>query len=127
MAIDPRLLAKFKRRAPLIVTQDHLDKAMFLFAPEDHDEVASQIQPLLKAELIARKVDALPEIKFKDPANPGLHELTVQRLNNLIAENGKLTDTVQAHEVAIANLEAERDSLQSEVALQKQLPTNTKV
>ena len=113
---DAALLAKFKRRAPLIATQEHLDKAMFTFPVEHHEEIAAQIQPLLTKEIIARKVDALPELKIKDPEAPTLQELTVQRLNNMAATIEELTARQKPLEDEVVVLKAEKEAHASTIA-----------
>ncbi len=94
--INLSLLGKFRRRAPLMQSQVHLDKAMALFPMEHHEEIAAVIQPLLKKPITARKVGPV-ELKPKDPENPTLHESTVQRLNNQAA----LIETLKAENAAL--------------------------
>ena len=106
--INAALLAKFKRRAPHISTQGHLDKVMRAFPVELHDDIAAHVQPLLKGGLTARKVESVPELKPKDPENPTLQERTAQRLNAKDESARILTAQVES-------IRAERDALQARV------------
>jgi hypothetical protein len=106
--IDAAKLSKFKRRAPKIATQTHLDKCMLGFPVEHHDEIATQLQPLLKEKLIARKVESLPELKPQNPEAPTLHESTVMRLN-------KQQEIVAGLEAQIKELKAENTQLREKL------------
>jgi hypothetical protein len=107
--IDAARLAKFKRRAKTITSQDHLDKAMFSFPVEHHDEIAAAIQPLLSRNrgLTARKVKSMPQIEFKDSENPTLHESTVARLNSMATTVQEQAAKIQDYEKMISELQAE--------------------
>lgn len=111
--ISPSLLAKFRRRAPLMQSQSHLDRAMALFAVEDHEEIATIVQPLLTKPITARKVEPV-ELKPKDPENPTLQESTVQRLNLAAEAHLELATVKKSMEERIAELEGIVESLKSE-------------
>jgi hypothetical protein len=113
--IDAQRLAKFKRRAKSFVSQEHLDRAMFSFPIEHHEEIAAIIQPLLPVrydlvnwqKLTARKVESMPQIEFKDGENPTLHESTVARLNTMATALQDQAAKIQDYEKMISELQAE--------------------
>jgi hypothetical protein len=43
-------LEKFKRKAPMVQTQAHLDKIMGSFPEEDRPTVLAAVQPMLKLQ-----------------------------------------------------------------------------
>ena len=107
--IDAQRLAKFKRRAKSFVSQEHLDRAMFSFPVEHHEEIAAAIQPLLSRnqKLTAQKVESMPQIEFKDSENPTLHESTVARLNTMATMVQEQAAKIQDYEKTISELQAE--------------------
>lgn len=81
-------IAKFKRRAPMLTSQSHLEKIIGSFPEEHRPLVISEIGSILPERLIAQE-PANVELKVKDDANPTIQEATASRLNS---QNAKILE-----------------------------------
>lgn len=84
-------IAKFKRRAPMVTSQSHLEKIIGSFPEEHRPLVISEIGSILPERLIAQE-PANVELKVKDEANPTIQEATASRLNS---QNAKILEQAE--------------------------------